>query len=698
MFSIVLAALLSVSAPSFGCRNGEATAYVPPVDGATYAWSAEGATIVSGAGTNRVTLRLGNGTTAKVNVAVGADSASAVISLREPIEVRELVVPATADANQPVTIRWSYAPGREPVSQLLAGSALAQPVVLAAQQRSHTFTPKNSGSIELHASYANAIPLAAPRRRRASSGSAVAATECPAAKVTRSLEVRGCSAAEPQLDVPEDVEAGEVFAVTTDVGAGDKTEWSVEGGSVQSTSPFGESIVVVAGASGRLLVGVRITRAAGCIALASAEVPIIARQCTTAAPEAALSIIGRDCDSAIVQATFTGTPPFAGVWSDGTAFRSGAHTAVHEFHGGGDIAIRDFHDGSCFGVVRGATSLVRLQPSVTLSGSGACGNGTLTATFDGVPPFSGTWSDGESFTTSSTTLQRRVDAGDWSIVTLTDAACTTASVKSNTIRVAAGPRLRFDEPFCIAPGSSTSITPRITGGSPPYRVVWSDGVVSESSENVVQRRIPDSPEPVRTFEIVEATANGCEVALEAPVATLLRRDYAAGDHRGSTHCTATDSMLSLARTPSTPGAILTWTFMSPDVKLVSGQGTATPTVRAEKALKTYATITTTYPDGHCDFVDNYIPLEFRTQSNVNSAQAVPDTIARFGTSTLFLNVGGVPQSLTVTPTRGRITMSGCCTGYYTDTTGEPGTVHFIIQWSDPCLGERQMTTTLTVTP
>src|SRR5215213_1149041 len=51
-----------VYAPLFACRNGVATAYTDPVEGARYEWTAEGATILGAADTNRVAVQIAEAT------------------------------------------------------------------------------------------------------------------------------------------------------------------------------------------------------------------------------------------------------------------------------------------------------------------------------------------------------------------------------------------------------------------------------------------------------------------------------------------------------------------------------------------------------------------------------------------------------------------------------------------------------------
>ena len=696
----------AMAVPLFACRNGEANAYVQPVDGATYTWTVEGATITDGGGTNRVNLRLGSESMVKLSVAITTSActttASGVISVREPIEVRELVVPASAEANQPVTVRWSYAPGREPASQILLGSAFVQPVVLHAQQRSHTFTPATAGArtVELRASYANSILVASPKRRRASSGTVVAASECPSARVTRNIDIRGCSVAEPLLDAPEDVAAGEVFGVSTAVENGDEVEWIAENGTIRSTSPFGESAVVQAGPSGKVVVTARVQRAGGCIAAASAEVPIIvaAAQCSRA-PQVAVTLLGQDCNTVRVLATFTGTPPFVGEWADGTAFRTSSNTLVHQFRGAGTFTMRKFRDASCYGNVTAAPTLARLQPRALLSGSNSCSVGKLTAKLEGVPPFSGAWSDGQTFTTSESTIERTVGPGTWSIASLTDSVCNVPS-SSTAWTVPAPPQATITAvPWCPS-NSLPTFSPKITGGMLPYVVYWSDGVVTRSDANgYLWRTFPETRDPVKTYDMVRVTANGCEAELVGNVtATVLFRESGWLGYGGSTHCVATDVTKQLLSVPSTPGALVTWKFTNQDVKIVSGQNTSQLTFRAEKALKSDVVIETSYPDGLCRRVSAPYSVEFRGPSNVKAVQVEPSTIPRYGSAQFIMALEGTPETLSVQAARGRVSLIDCCRGAYHDTVGTPGQVPITVKWSDPCLGPRETTVMVTITP
>jgi hypothetical protein len=100
----------AIAAPLFGCRLGTAAVAVPQVPGAAYAWSVTGASVVSGHGTSRLVLTLGEGSSARVSATVTGEctaTAEAVISLRNPLVIEKFEVPAAATANTETVISWS---------------------------------------------------------------------------------------------------------------------------------------------------------------------------------------------------------------------------------------------------------------------------------------------------------------------------------------------------------------------------------------------------------------------------------------------------------------------------------------------------------------------------------------------------------------------------------------------------------------
>ncbi|HEV7242629.1 MAG TPA: hypothetical protein VGQ36_25595 [Thermoanaerobaculia bacterium] len=604
----------SMAVPLFACRNGVATAYVAPVDGATYAWNAEGAVITAGANTSRVLVQLGDAATAKLTCVITTEectkSATGVIGVREPIVVKNFTVPATADANQPLTITWSYEPGREPATQMLTGDLFAQPVTLTPQQRSYTTTPQNGGarSVELRASYGRAIhvtPL--PKKRRRSVGGGVTATECPSALATARIDVRGCVSREPVVQAPFDVAAGSTFeALIPDLDDDDKVQWSVDNGTISYLSPFGERALVVAGISGKTDVHARVERSAGCFANGSAAVGIIrpAGQCAIA-PSAALTLVSTNCNGALVRASFTGTPPFAGRWSDGTEFRTSADYAHHEFSTTGTYGMTEFHDGACFGGTTGSPQVTMLRPTVKLTGVEGCAGGALTATFSGNPPFSGTWSDGQSFTTSNATLTRTVGEGTWSVQNLTDVTCSTAKASSNNVAFGPRPRAWIPKPAtCYLPSVElVGYVPLETaGGNAPYVYEFTDGAVFTTNSAKTYREVRNTSD-VQNYELKRVTAAGCEATLENRVVTVHRRHPATIPGGRRVECTQTDITVPSIWEPSL-GAQINWGVWGSGFKpaapvIVSGERTTAITFRSKIPGTAYLTVETRWPDGLC---------------------------------------------------------------------------------------------------
>ncbi len=703
----------AMAAPLFGCRDGVATAYVTPVDGATYEWTADGAVITAGAGTHRVAVQLGGRPTAALTCVITtrecARTATAAIAIREPIVVTRFDVPPTATANQPLTLTWSYEAGREPATQLLTGDLFTEAVLLGPAERSYTTTPQSGGprTVELRASYGRTIPVAPPakKRRRAVAGG-VAASDCPSASATARVEVLGCATRDPILDAPVDVAAGETFQVRIiDLDDDAKVEWSVDNGTIIDRSFFGELVLITAGASGKTEVHVRVERSAGCFANATTSVAIIqpAAQCAVP-PSADLTMYSTDCDSATVRAVFTGTPPFAGRWSDGTEFRTTSSQLYHHFRTTGTYGMIAFHDASCFGVVSGAPSAPTLKPTVKLAGVQGCAGGQLTATFTGNPPFSGTWSDGQPFATATTNITRSVGHGTWSVQNVTDANCSTATVKSNSVSFAPPPSASVRPgPECYLPRTEAygALLVQIEGGKAPFVWEWTDGVVTTSGSPTAVRWADNGDAADRVYELKRASAAGCEATLENRTVLLHKRYEATMPGGSKTYCTGSDITVASPWEPS-PDAQLTWSLwaygFTPAVpKIVSGQGTTALTFRSNVRGNAYLYLETTFPGKTCRYRAPTQNITFENEVTVSNLTIDPPAIKTWGTAKLSVHVDGKPISLWISAEGrpGAVRMDSCCSATYVDIAG-PGIVPIVVRWSD-CTGSHETRGTLTIT-
>ena len=706
--------------PSFACRNGMATAYVQPVDGATYEWSVEGATIVSGAGSHRITVQLTDPSLATLRVqrstGACAGSASGVIHVREPIVVKEFVVPGDVTADQPVTLRWSYEPGREPNAQLLAGDAFAQPIALGASQRSYTFTPKTSGArtIELRASYAHTIATAPPKRRRAASGAMTAASECPAARASAKMNVTGCTEDGIAITVPEDILAGATFFATLSTGG--QVEWSVENGTIKSTSPLKEMIEVVAGAGGKVRITARLEAKPGCFAAAEAEVPIIlsAEQCAVP-PSATLAVGARDCDRARVVATFTGAPPFSGRWSDGREFRTSANVLTNDYIDSGTYNITEFRDSACFGSVTPVT-VETLRPTVRIEEvSNSCGVVRLAATFRGTPPFTAVWSDWEPIHTMEHRIERTArmpggynDPDEWQIHNFRDANCDFAPA-SNILRPAPVPVAGI---FGAGPYCQTSSTsgPSVyvsgyrgsgLGFHGPIVAEWMDGAITSSTTNVAIRALPPITTPTGTFELKRVLFAGCEADLESTTVEVINRPTPQVAAIADTSVCMGEQVTARIASPPVPEAVLRWNARGQYALNSSALDGTEFTFTSRLPGSVWVSVAADHLDGKCNSKSAETQVVFGEIMDLVNARLDPDVIKAGGSTRIVWDDSGssiVPR-IVLPPDRasGLVAQPGATGGAtFIDKAG-PGTVPITLQWSD-CRGTQSKTLTLTIVP
>ena len=126
------AATAPLMLPLTGCRFGSAVAAVAAVDGATYSWSVDGGSILSGAGTERILVAIEGSNTLRVSAVIAKDgcttTAAGVMALHDAFTIKTLDAGSGA-VGQPRTIVWSFANG-EPSTQILSGTDFPSPVSL----------------------------------------------------------------------------------------------------------------------------------------------------------------------------------------------------------------------------------------------------------------------------------------------------------------------------------------------------------------------------------------------------------------------------------------------------------------------------------------------------------------------------------------------------------------------------------------
>jgi hypothetical protein len=181
---------ITVRVPLMSCRFGTAEAQVEPISGATYAWTVEGATVVSGNGTPSVLLGFGGAFSAVVRVNVTLDgcvsAGAAVLNLRDPLQAT-IAVP-DANVGTPVLLTWTYNTAEPIVTQILSLPDGVPSIRLAPNVRSHVFTPATDGQKTVKLT--GALYRIGARRRAVRSGSGPHASSCSFVEIERPLQVR----------------------------------------------------------------------------------------------------------------------------------------------------------------------------------------------------------------------------------------------------------------------------------------------------------------------------------------------------------------------------------------------------------------------------------------------------------------------------------------------------------------------------
>ena len=704
---------VTMAAPLFGCERGTATASVPLLAGATYAWTAEGATITAGAGTNRVTATLGDAGSAKLVCTVthaGCSSeAVGVIAIRKPLLIHELKVPAEVDAAQPVTITWSYEPGAVPNAQLLTGDAFTSPVALDGAQRSYTFTPATDGSrnVELLASYAPSIhpPAASQGRRRAVGSTLATATQCPSARATAKLEIRGCALNNLDIVAPGAVESGSTFVASVELNAGDGVEWQVTNGTLVSSNGLPQVEIRADDFAPSVRIAARVAHSDECWVKLSVDVAVHPRAaCGTNPPTATLSVTERTCFNATVQAAFTGTPPFSG-WLDGAYFETSSATFSQLVAAPGTYGIVGFRDSICSGVVDNLIVENTGPDAVLTTVGGSCTNSKIVATLTGRPPFKGLWSDGETFTTSEYTVEKTnlPYIGRYWIHALEDATCWVPA-RESYVEITSPPGMGLATgPFCqYDGGEGVSLPITVYEGLPPYSVEWSDGVVTTSNSTHFSRVFTDR---VSTqVEIVRATTRTCDANVFNPVATIHYRHEPVIDESTLTPFICYGETGSAELTAPVPEGTIEWTITHGTI--LTGQGTSAITFKAVDGDPILLNVSVSYPDGHCTRSAGRGILVGETAGAITELTAEPSIIPAGSTTTISYKVVGNVNHWThhVDPPsregdlrgdRWKCNADRVCTIPFTDTHGA-GTVTINVTYGGDCIQDGQISTTFTI--
>jgi hypothetical protein len=709
---------VAVSLPLFGCRLGSASASVAPAEGATYAWSVAGGTIINGNGTPRVIISFADTATAQVSVAVASGQCSTpgqgVVALHDAFTAK--LVGDAGRVGEPLTINWTFS-GGEPVTQTLSGTDFPEPIALAPGARSYTYSPTAAGAKEAWITASSAPPP--PARRRAAVGTRDGASPCTSVQTSSTYHVEECAKPGFSIHAPKSVLSGATFEARAE-GNATTVHWTIVNGSPATWE--GQTVTIHAGDSGKVEISA-VGERPPCHNTASDSLSVeIVKELACDHPAASVLAGKSDCNGASVEATFEGTPPFAGTWSDGATFSTKDYHLSRRVSTPGTYSITKFEDSICTGTSSGAAVIQPSAPTATLSSKTSCARDNVTVQFTGKPPFTGQWSDGVPFTSTAMTMQRKTPDpdplappfGPFTIAYFTDTTDCIGKV-SGGFNVHEVPKVYVSSGWpaylstdCISHpppagiGNGTYLIADFQFGELPLTAVWSDGTVVTQAHWPTYRVV--DPQETTTYKVVSAHDKWCEAEIVIPSTTIwvsqrpeiVLPDVSPADNYGICFHKASSARLDK---PLQPGTTVNWTVQNGTI--TGGQGTDAITFTTGENGPSTISCTFTFNDKRC-------PTDSSRQINVwgiPSAPVVsvsPSTIPPGGTATITYKYGPNTSIGYASASRkdeitavGQFCPDNVCQALFHDVTG-PGAVTITIHAKGYC-SDQEVTGSATVT-
>ncbi len=296
-------------------------------------------------------------------------------------------------------------------------------------------------------------------------------------------------------------------------------------------------------------------------------------------PTAVLSGNGTACGtgttSVDVTVTFTGTGPWQFVYTINGAAQPAVTTSDNPYtftvtgvNAGDVIGLLsvDYVDVACPGAVSGTVTIsqVDLQPSATtvdVSCAGANDGQINLSVSGGTGNYSYQWSGG----LPSVPVLTNVPPGTYT-VTVTDNGAG-GCMGTATVTINEPPPL--DVSISTTPvncNGGGSISVNVTGGTPAYTYIWSDGLAGANPSNLSSG----------TYDLTVSDANGCTDMASVTIGEDLVPPTAAATASGIITCAQPE--LTLSGVGSSTGSNFTYQWSGPGI--VSGGTTLTPTVNA----------------------------------------------------------------------------------------------------------------------
>jgi hypothetical protein len=411
------------------------------------------------------------------------------------------------------------------------------------------------------------------------------------------------------VEAPASVAAGTAFQVSVRPQLNAIATWTIANGSPATAT--GDSVTVTPGSTGTVEVSVRLARGA-CAAETNRSIGITAKPvCSN--PKAVVTIGAASCGSTAVTASFTGTPPFRGTWSDSVPFITYGTSVTRQITSPGTYSILTFEDSVCTGTASGAADLAEVGNTAVITGNAnSCvGSDTMKVRFTGKPPFTGRWSDNSSFVTNEMQIEKPVtEIGYNSLSWVYDATDCYLKI-SGGVQGRPRPSLIVDS-FCLAPEFENVVLISATFHTyaMPLTVTWSDNVTQSTSEGDPIWRSIQPLKQTTTFTAVSAHDAYCTATIDVP-SVIVYASPIPDFHTGLGDICAGTTMGVSLDTPPPAGAQISW-FASNGI-IVSGQGTSSIQYKAGDVGVMTLGCTFTYPEtGRC-------PTSHRQQMGVKGA-------------------------------------------------------------------------------
>jgi hypothetical protein len=312
---------------------------------------------------------------------------------------------------QAVTFSWSYDAAVQ--SQTLTGHDFREPVVLAPGQTSYSYITDLPG--EKHATL-------------------TAVADCGTVTRPVTYHVQQCNVVAPVLTVDKtNVAPGETISASINILPGHTARWVVTNGTASATT--GSAIQVTAGAPGAVVIDVYVARGNSCevkttamvnvAAACSIQQPVISHFPTTITPNALVNYSVIAADGEIVTYAVRGAEMLSG---EGDPF-------LALFAPGSGSFEVDFivTNGTCTSTFTKVYQVTPCEPTATVSTGGTSCSKTVVIEFTGTAPFSGYFTNGRFFSSSTNRYERSLPAGTYEISFFRDRFCPGTSFSGSAV-------------------------------------------------------------------------------------------------------------------------------------------------------------------------------------------------------------------------------------------------------------------------